>query len=168
MAEVQRRKRDLRLREGSAAAVVSLREQGVVMPHRPPHDIPELPEELTDLDDAALMRLFVRLTRWTEYMGVQLAAAEVDEKSSVDQLEWKRAVAIAGSSAKSVTAAKAEAADDEDTRAAKNVKDEAYAFRKMVGAIYDSTDRKAQVVSRELTRRVGRDPRENRAGRWSA
>lgn len=100
-------------------------------------------------------------------MGTQLAAAEVDEKSCVDDLEWKRSVAISRSSAKNVTGAKADATGDPEVATAKEAKDEAYAYRKMVGAIYEATDRKAQVVSRELTRRVGREPREGRAGRWS-
>jgi hypothetical protein len=113
------------------------------------------------------MSLFVRLTRWAEFMGVQLAAAEVDERACIDDWELCKNLAISRATAKNVTGAKAEAAGDADAAAAKESKDEAYAYRKLVNSLYAATDAKAAVVSRELTRRVGREPREQRASRFS-
>jgi hypothetical protein len=67
-----------------------------------------------------------------------------------------------------VTAAKAMAYEDPEYVAAQEAKTAAYAYRKMLQAVYDSADRKNTLLSRELTRRVGRGDRENRAGRMNA
>jgi hypothetical protein len=55
----------------------------------------------------------------------------------------------------------------EDYVAAKKKVMQTYGFRKMLGAIYNATDEKNKLISRELTRRVGRDPREQRNGKWN-
>lgn len=114
------------------------------------------------------MELFVQLTQWTEYMSAQLAAAEVDEKAINSRLEILRAKsAVANSGAKTVTAAKAKVYEDEAFIAASEEALTVYAYRKMVEALYGNTDRKASLISRELTRRVGREPRESRRDRYT-
>ncbi|MET9119992.1 hypothetical protein [Streptomyces sp. NPDC004528] len=115
------------------------------------------------------MSLFVALTRWAEYAGTQLAAAAVDEKAAEAELERCKALAaVKAKHEKSVTAQKAAAASDEDVIDADETFREAYAVRKLTEAIYNGADRKSAVVSRELTRRVGRGDRESRANRWTA
>jgi hypothetical protein len=131
--------------------------------------VPELPEDPTELSDGALMTLFVRMTSWVEYAGGRLAAAEVDEKSCGDTLERSKALsAVRNSSEKTVTAAKAKAYEDEEYLAAQEAKQNAFAYRRMLQAVYDSADKRATLLSRELTRRVGRADRDSRAGKWSA
>jgi hypothetical protein len=44
----------------------------------------------------------------------------------------------------------------------------AYAYRKMISTIYDAAERKSQILSRELTRRVNRSSREGRDDRWNS
>ncbi|MFK0015793.1 hypothetical protein [Streptomyces sp. NPDC091027] len=115
------------------------------------------------------MELFVELTRWAEYAGTQLAAAAIDEKAAEAVLEHCKALAaVRAKHEKSVTAQKAAAASDEDVIEADEQHREAYAVRKLTEAIYNGADRKAAVVSRELTRRIGRGDRESRANRWAA
>jgi hypothetical protein len=158
----------LHLGPTAATAVSVLQQQGLTFSSRPDSALPRLPEDLTDLGDADLMALFVQLTRWAEYVGTQVAAAEVDEKAAEESLARLRALAsIRAEGEKSVTAKKARAYEDADVLAAEEHKRTAYAYRRMVSALYEATDRKAQVISRELTRRVGREPREARRDRWT-
>ncbi|MFF1711191.1 hypothetical protein [Streptomyces sp. NPDC058268] len=115
------------------------------------------------------MELFVELTRWAEYAGTQLAAAAVDEKAAEALLDRCKALAaVKAKHEKSVTAQKAAAASDEDVLEADSEYRQTYAVRKLTEAIYSGADRKAAVVSRELTRRIGRSDRESRATRWAA
>lgn len=93
-----------------------------------------------------------------------MAAAQVDEKFADATLERIKALsAVANKTEKTVTAAKARVYEDEEFVEAQEAYHTAYAFRKLVEAMYNNTDRKAALVSRELTRRVGRSDRDNRA-----
>jgi hypothetical protein len=115
------------------------------------------------------MQLFARTTAWVEYTGSRLAAAEVDEKSCADTLESHKALsAVRNASAKTVTQAKAMAHEDPEYIAAQEAKTAAYAYRKMVQALHASAELRNTLLSRELTRRVGRGDREARAGRMQA
>jgi hypothetical protein len=143
--------------------------KGLKLRSRPEDDMPDLPANLTELNDDKLMELFVELTRWAEYAGTQLAAAAVDEKDAEAHLERCKAMAaVKAKNEKSVTAQKAAAASDEEVLDADAEYRKNYAVRKLTEAIYSGADRKAAVVSRELTRRIGRSDRESRVTRWSA
>jgi hypothetical protein len=74
---------------------------------------------------------------------------------------------VANKTEKTVTAAKAKAYEDEDFLAAQEEAHTTYAYRKMIHMMYDATDRKTQVLSRELTRRVNRSDRDGRDARWN-
>jgi hypothetical protein len=152
----------------SAEAVKSLWEQDLDLPDRPNVAIPLLPPDPTELDDSALMSLFSVLTGWLIYTGARLAASEVDEKFAVERLDLiEKRILIENSGAKRVSDAKAMFQASEDYVAAKAKVMQTYAFRKMLGCIYSATDEKNKLISRELTRRVGRDPREQRNGKWN-
>ena len=153
----------------SAAAVERLWAQDIDLPDRPGESIPRLPGDPTELDDSALMVLFTRLTSWLVYTGARLAAAEVDEKfadASLDLIEKR--ILIENSGAKRVSDAKAMFQADEGYVAAREAVTYAYAYRKMTSAVYAATDEKNKLISRELTRRVGREPRVNRDAKWNA
>lgn len=150
-------------------AVADLESRGMDLPTRPPDGVPELPPDPTELDDSALMSLFTEMTQWVSYVAVKLASAEVDEKYAVSAFERQKAMnTVANSGEKTVTAARARAYEDEDFLAAQEEAHRTYTLRKLLESLYNATDRKCQVLSRELTRRVGREPREQRNARWSA
>lgn len=146
-----------------------LRVKGLKLPQRPGEDAPELPPDLTELPDDALMSTFVELTNWSEFAGTRLAQAAVDEKQAETNLDRYRAIAaVKAKSEKSVTAQKAAAAADPEVHEFMDTYNTAYATRKLLESIYNGLNAKAAVVSRELTRRVGRNDRESRAQRWSS
>jgi len=153
----------------AADAVTRMWSQDIDLPERPDGEVPRLPEDLTSTSDSELMTLFRELTEWQGYMGTRLAVAEVDESSFENEIKTREARSAAmNSGAKNVTTAKAAVYTDPDFIAAKEAKEHAYAYRKIMQSIYDATEKKTVLVSRELTRRVGRDPREQRNGRWNA
>ena len=100
---------------------------------------------------------------------MQLAAAMVSEKYAEEDLaKYKALAAVAHASEKTATMAKAKAYEDPEYEDAIEAEKAAYAYRKMVEAIYNNTERKAAVLSREITRRVGRNDRESRGNRWQS
>jgi hypothetical protein len=104
-----------------------------------------------------------------DYLSTQLAAAEVDEKYAEGSLENVRAMnQIMNRGEKSVTALKAMTYEDPDYKEAVENLHAAYAFRKLNAALYANEDRHNFLYSRELTRRVGRNDRDNRTGRYTA
>jgi hypothetical protein len=153
----------------SQKATRRLEREDLYLPSKPEDDAPELPADPTELGDGELMSLFARTTAWVEYTGSRLAAAEVDEKSCADTLEQHKALsAVRNASQKTVTAAKAMAYEDPEYIEAQEAKTAAYAYRKMVQALHQSAELRNTLLSRELTRRVGRGDREARASRSSA
>lgn len=152
-----------------AAAQQSLAREQIEMPERPGESIPRLPSDPTELDDGSLMSLFRTLTEWGSYQGARLAVAEVEE--SYAEAEVKRLESIAqakNAGAKNVTTIKSLTYTDPEFIEAKEVHFKAYANVKILRGIYEATEKKGTLLSRELTRRVGRDPRESRNGRWNA
>ena len=149
--------------------IALLASQGIALPEKPRHAVPALPEDPTALSDSELMSQFSATQAWAEFQSVQLAAAMVSEKFAEEALAKHRAIAaVANKTEKTVTAAKARAYEDPEFEAAIEAEIKAYSYRKMIESIYNNTERKAAVLSREITRRVGRNDRESRGNRWQA
>lgn len=104
------------------------------------------------------MRLFSRYTAWLNYAATQLAGAEVDEaeaeaaqkyeESSHMVLNWRGAQ-------DKVTIARAEMALAPKVDKARKLAMSAYASRKMTAVVYANCERCVNLISREVTRRVG-------------
>jgi hypothetical protein len=171
MREVRQRRTpqnlSVRLGVSSLAAQQELAKQGLgTAPERPGGEPPELPEELTELRDRELMALFSKLNRWSAHLAYQLSAAQVDERYAGLRVEKLTALAQIRNKGGSVAAMKSSAWSDEDLVAAKEAEQEAYAYRKLVEALHSAVDGKSFVVSRELTRRIGRNDRDRRQEKY--
>lgn len=141
-------------------------------PARPAFEIPRLPIKITDLNDDRLMALFVALTRWTDHLAVAVAEAEITERAAEAILSKAQALVLLGNWAggrdERVTMAKAQRDVDPEVEKRQELFDVCHAKRKMIQTLYGSTERDAAVVSRELTRRVGRrEDHDRRASRWT-
>lgn len=141
------------------------------LPARPGFEIPRLPLKITDLTDDKLMGLFVALTRWTDYLAGAVAEAEIEERAAEAVLNKAQALVLlrdwGGGRDERVTLAKAQRDIDPEVEKRQELYDTAHAKRKMVTVLFSSTERDAAVVSRELTRRVGRrEDHERRERRW--
>ena len=160
-----------RLAEQSLAAKAQLEKEGLSLPEQPKFEIPDVPTRITEMGDEDLMNLFVRHTRWRGYLSGQFALAEVDERYAEDLLTKLEAEALiknwGGAREDRVTIAKAERESAPEVIEAKDKLHVAYARRKLIGALVDSSDKNVAVISRELTRRVGAEPTERRERRWT-
>ena len=137
---------------------------------RPDFDLPELPTNLTDLDDGVLMELFAQFTSWQNYAAVEQANAEVSEARAEAAQRYVEANAMVkgwGGTKDKVTVAKAELAQDPEVEKARQGVLEAYARRKLTQVVYANCERSVFVVSRELSRRIGNVGYERRQMRWN-
>lgn len=152
----------------AARAADALSWQGLATPLAPDGDIPDLPEDLTEITDADLMRLLACYTTWAEYAACVTARYAIDEDAYASALEReKAAAALRASERKTVAAQKAAALGDPGVQQLDASYQGARARRKFAEVVRDGTERKAAVISRELTRRVGRHDREARTNRWN-
>lgn len=110
-------------------------------------------------------------TRWADYSGGQLAIAEVDEayaEEYIDQLKARGLVEIEpvddGKSRK-VTELRAAMRLDPVYQDAQQERLTHYARRKLLQARHSAFERDGAVVSRELSRRIERDPSARRTAR---
>jgi hypothetical protein len=148
-----------------------VRSNGLLLPRKPEEGVPRLPWDITDLTDMQLMQLLSGYTQWASYLGIVVAQAEIDEMEAENNMETLGAqIMVAnwkGTSADRVTLAKATRETDPEYLKARTAYAEARAYRKMVCRLYDNVDGEKATVSRELTRRVGREPAERRDRRWN-
>ena len=136
---------------------------------RPP--VPE-PHELTDFHDEELMELMTEITRWVDYLGVELAIAEIHERGAQKVLDFAEASALiknwGGGRDDSVTVAKALRRMDPDVEECEDALHGWYARRKLLNAMYEAAERDAALCSRELTRRTEMADNRRRVDRSSA
>lgn len=119
------------------------------------------------------MQLFVSLTRWSDYFGGLVAIADVEERSASLIMEKAKALALlkaggGGGRDDRVTYAKAAVAADEGVSKYEAEYESAHARRRFAAVHFEAAERDTAVVSRELTRRTGRqEVHERRTHRWT-
>lgn len=116
------------------------------------------------------MKLFSQYVEWQNYAAVQFAEAEVAEARAEANVKFEEATNMVTNwtNAKDkVTVARAEMAMAPEVNKARQDLLVAYAKRKLTAVVYGNCERCAQLVSRELTRRVGASPVERRNLRWN-
>lgn len=122
------------------------------------------------MSDDKLMELFASYTAWVNFAATELAGAELSEAKLESHLHWIQATKMVsswGDNPKNlVTVAKAERDIDPDVIKASDELVVAKAQRKMTGVIYENCERCVFLISRELTRRIGRDGSDKRVGRY--
>lgn len=134
------------------------RELGIADLERPPFGMPKLEPNLDDLPDKQLMELFVQLTRWADFLQSQAAIEEIRERyadAEVRRLEGLYMTANKPEKvSEAVTWVRAQMEMDPAVGSARDTLRICYARKKLTQMLFDSTERDAAVVSRELTRRT--------------
>jgi hypothetical protein len=148
----------LRMAETSERAAAELKKQGLRIPNQPEDRLPRLPQDITSIHDEELMVLFGCITSWLDYVSVQVACAEIDERASQNVLDQAEASAIIGAykgpSQDRITMAKAAAVLDPEVVRVKGELRDAMSYRKLIQTLAQNLERDAALVSRELTRRT--------------
>lgn len=122
------------------------------------------------MNDDRMMRVFSHFVAWQNYAAFDLARAEVEEAKAEAALKFEEAqhMVLNWQSAKDkVTVARAQMAMSPQIEAARAEVLKAYAHRKLAAVIHDNCERGANLISRELTRRLGREAVERRVNRWT-
>lgn len=161
----QVRRRQVQRLKDSLRVAAELEKADLPLPRKPRTELPELHGDLSDLEDGALMDLLVRLTRWADFSGGQLALAEVDETYAEALIDKLKALGYVRAGDDKVTKARAEMQLEVEYQAAVQDKLTCYARRKLLTARHGAFERDAAVVSRELSRRIERDPSQRRTAR---
>lgn len=139
--------------------------------------------DLTMMSDASLMDLFQQAVAWQNFADTVATEAEIKEAEALAQLEHAEAAAVisawtnAGTTVGpkggirsdfTATVAKAQRDTDPNVMAKRAAMQNVKASRKRAQTVRDSAERVSQLLSRELSRRIGRDPVDRRAGRFAS
>lgn len=148
----------LRMSEASEKAAADIKKQGLRLFDRPEDRIPRLPEDITAVHDENLMALFTGITSWLDYVSVQVACAQIDERAAQRTVDQAEASALingwSGDRADRVAIARAKQAIDPEVIRVIDEFAEAHNYRKLIEALASNLERDAALVSRELTRRT--------------
>jgi hypothetical protein len=146
------------------------RDLGIDEPKAPEYQPPTLEPDIDDITDKQLMDLLVKFTRWTDYFQNQLAIEEIFEHHA--EMEVRRLEGLfltrhrPEKASEAVTWVRAQMETDPDIQTARDDLKVYYARRKLKGMLFESSERDAAVVSRELTRRTdAKSPGYRRADR---
>lgn len=140
-------------------------------PDRPKAEIPILPEDLDELSDSGLMALYNQFMAWVSYAKADYVQAEIAEDRTENNLKISEAEAMIGQwsdkvKGDTVTLAKARRDVDPAVIKAREEHLQARAYRKLVESVFERCERGAQVLSRELSRRIGLAPKEYRQSKY--
>ena len=119
------------------------------------------------------MNLYSELMSWASYAKSELVSAEIVEERSAYDLRISEATSLIGqwsADAKGdrVTIAKARRDVEPSVIAKQNALLEAKAHRKLLESVFERCERSAQVLSRELSRRISISPKDRSLARYSA
>jgi len=153
---------------GSRRAVYQ--DLGIDEPTSPDFQPPKLEPDIDDLTDKQLMDQFVKFTRWTDYFQNQLAIEEIYERYADAEVRRLEGLYMAANKPDRVTEAvtwvRAQMESDRTIQEARDAHRIIYARRKLKQMLFESAERDAAVVSRELTRRTdAKSPGYRRADR---
>ena len=117
------------------------------------------------------MRLYNQYMAWVSYAKAELVKAEIAEDRSAHLLKVTEAKSIVGqwsdkTKGDTVTLAKARRDLDPQVLEAQDAHLEKRAYRKLVESVFDRCEKGAQVLSRELSRRIGLAPKEYRQAKY--
>lgn len=122
------------------------------------------------VDDEALMELFAKAVSWQNFAASVAVESEVREADAEQALATEEASVMirswTGAKEDRVTISRAQRDVDPTVQEALKSLHAIKAARKRAQTVRDNAERIASLVSRELSRRIGRDPVERRNARW--
>lgn len=141
------------------------------LPDKPTEEIPQIPDNLDGLSDNGLMSLYNQFMAWVSYAKAELVQAEIAEDRSAHILKVTESKAIIGqwgekTKGDTVTLAKARRDVDPEVVVMQEAHLQSRAYRKLVESVFERCERSAQVLSRELSRRIGLSSKEYRQAKY--
>ena len=139
---------------------------------KPVGEFPELPDYLDQMSDEDLMALYSKFMAWGSYAKSELVQAEIIEERTAHSQKFSEASVLIdqwGEGTKGDTVTLAKARRDVDPKVVESAQEyiNARAYRKLVESVFERCERGAQVLSRELSRRISTAPYERRNARYN-
>lgn len=160
---------ELAINAGTSQPVIdNLQIQGFQFRTRMELQVPDMPADITTLDDEGLMHLFGELTAYANFLSAQYACALIDEKNADNALDYAESKnyisAYEANKKETVTIMKARMAADPEIIHLRESLAAKYAYKKLIEVMVANVERNTQLTSRELTRRTsnGQVSRSNR------
>lgn len=147
---------ELQVAEASKKAIEKLKSQGLSINETYGYDAPNLPQDVTELDDQSIMELYAKYVAYLEFINLQAWCAQVDTSEAEKNLSLKRArkkLELKGSG-KAVAMLDAEIEVDEEYRAAFDKHQELANYHGLLNIISDRLSKDISFINREITRRV--------------
>lgn len=145
----------------------SARESWVTEP-QPTYDVPVLPDDITEISDTALMNHLRQQIEWQNFFAAEVVKLELVEGQAEYMLKYEEASAyLQVGDFKTVTESKAARDHSPAVMEAAAEWFQAKIDRKAMQVVMESRERCAQLLSREITRRVGREPVQRRSDKWN-
>jgi hypothetical protein len=118
------------------------------------------------------MNLYREFMGWVSYSQAELVKAEIDEDKQSHKCRLSESMVLisqwnSADKADRVTLAKARRDVDPAVVAQQEAYQVARAYRKLVQTMFDTCERGAQLLSRELSRRIGLGSKDNRMARYA-
>jgi hypothetical protein len=134
----------------------TIRSQGFEITQEFIGDSPQMPNDITDLDDLGVMRLWQEYIAYSEFILAQVTVAEMDEQSAKKRLDLIEAKHSAKHTQPKMTvsAIKALVMAEEEVIDADYEYAVAHNYRKGMDMLYTNVSNQCNFISRELTRRT--------------
>jgi hypothetical protein len=111
------------------------------------------------------MSLFAKEIAWQNYFSTQVAEADTEETEAEASMKTQEALIMLNGG--KLTDARNQRDTDEVVKTLRKEHRVARARRKMLQVAMENRERNANLYSRELTRRIGREGPQRRADRWN-
>lgn len=113
------------------------------------------------------MRVFSEQIAWQNYFATQVVAADAEETEAEAAVKTAEALFMLNHTDTKLYDARDQRSADEEIGALKLAYRTARARRKLLVTLMENRERSANLVSRELTRRVGREGVQRRSDKWT-
>ena len=133
-----------------------MRMQGFVIEEEFGGVLPKMPQDITDLDDLGVMRLWQEFNAYLQFVLAQVTCAQIDETDAKKKLEYVEAKFTASHTQPktTVSAIKALVAAEPEVQEIESAYTAAYYYRKGMEMMYTNVKMDCDFISRELTRRT--------------
>jgi hypothetical protein len=142
--------------EDSKQTLDIIREQGFTIAEEFEGINPVMPNDITDLDDLGVMRLYQEYNAFLQFVLAQVTCAQIDEVNAKKKLDFieARLMETYTQPKMTVSAIKAKVSMDTEYVAALATHSVAYDYRKGMEMMCTNVERDCNFISRDLTRRT--------------
>lgn len=141
----------------SLSLVAELQKNNLVFSTRSAVERPQVPQDITSLDDDGLMELWSRVSAYSDFVSTQVACAQIDEKFAERNLELEMAkleLSMPKVAKEAASTRKAKIITDSEIMGLQEELLRRMAYRKLIEVILSSLAKDSALLSRELTRRT--------------